>query len=111
MQGAPAGEPKVSSSREMSVASQVKVPHHGKWFEELAEGLVIYHGRTRTVTEVDNILFTTLSLNPAQPHLDYEAAKSSEYGQVLVNSMFTLPLLIGITVLETTHGTTIANLG
>lgn len=86
-------------------------PHHGKWFDELREGMVIPHALTRTVTETDNLLFTTLSLNPAKLHLDYESAKSTPFGKPLVNSMFTVALLVGITVLETTHGTTIANLG
>lgn len=86
-------------------------PYHGKWFEELTEGLIIPHALTRTVTEADNLLFTTLSMNPAKLHLDYEAAKKTQFGRPLVNSMFTVALLVGVTVLETTHGTTIANLG
>jgi len=86
-------------------------PYHGKWFEELTEGLVIPHALTRTVTETDNLLFTTLSMNPAKLHLDYESAKNTQFGRPLVNSMFTVSLLVGVTVLETTHGTTIANLG
>jgi len=72
---------------------------------------VIPHALTRTVTETDNILFTTASLNPAALHLDYEASKGTQFGQPLVNSMFTVALLVGISVLETTHGTAIANLG
>lgn len=86
-------------------------PYHGKWFEELTEGRIIQHALTRTVTETDNVLFTTLSLNPAKLHLDYESAKKTQFGKPLVNSMFTLALLVGMSVLETTHGTTIANLG
>lgn len=86
-------------------------PHHGKWFEEMPVGLVIPHALTRTVTEADNVFFTTLSMNPAKLHLDYESAKASPFGKPLVNSMFTLALLVGVSVLETTHGTTIANLG
>lgn len=85
--------------------------HHGKWLEEFAEGQVIPHALTRTVTETDNILFTTATLNPAALHLDYEAAKGTQFGKPLVNSMFTVALLVGITVLETTHGTAVANLG
>jgi acyl dehydratase len=88
------------------------VPHHGRWFEELAVGDVIPHALTRTVTETDNVLMTTLTLNPARLHLDHEyAAQETEFGRPLVNSMFTLALLVGMSVLETTHGTTIANLG
>jgi acyl dehydratase len=86
-------------------------PHHGKWFEELTVGLVVQHALTRTVTEADNVLFTTLTLNPQPLHLDHEFAAQTEFGKPLVNSFFTLGLVGGITVLETTHGTTIANLG
>jgi acyl dehydratase len=89
----------------------VSTPHHGKWFEELPVGLVVQHALTRTVTETDNVLFTTMTMNPARVHLDYEYAAGTEFGQPLVNSMFTLGLLVGISVLETTHGTTVANLG
>jgi acyl dehydratase len=64
------------------------------------------------VTETDNVLVTTLTLNPARLHLDHHhAADDTEFGRPLVNSMFTLALLVGMSVLETTHGTTIANLG
>lgn len=88
------------------------VPHHGRWFEDLPVGAVIPHALTRTVTEADNVLMTTLTLNPARLHLDHEyAAHETEFGRPLVNSMLTLALLVGISVLETTHGTTIANLG
>ena len=88
------------------------VPHHGRWFEELVVGEVIPHALTRTVTETDNVLMTTLTLNPARLHLDHAyAADETEFGRPLVNSMFTLALLVGLSVLETTHGTTIANLG
>jgi acyl dehydratase len=88
------------------------LPHHGRWFEELDVGLVIPHSLTRTVTETDNVLFTTMTMNPARLHLDAEyATHETEFGKPLVNSMFTLALLVGISVLETTHGTTIANLG
>jgi len=86
-------------------------PFHGKWLEELSEGVVIQHALTRTVSETDNLLFTTMTLNPAKLHLDYESAKATQFGKPLVNSMFTLALLVGMSVLETTHGTTIANLG
>ena len=86
-------------------------PHHGRWFEELTVGLVVPHALTRTITETDNILFTTMTLNPARLHLDAEYAAGTEFGRPLVNSLFTLGLLVGISVLETTHGTTVANLG
>ena len=87
------------------------IPHHGRWFEELTVGLVVPHALTRTVTETDNVMFTTMTLNPARLHLDAEYAASTEFGRPVVNSMFTVALLVGISVLETTHGTTVANLG
>ena len=86
-------------------------PHLGKWFEELTVGLVVQHTLTRTVTETDNVVFTTLTLNPQPLHLDHEFAAATEFGRPLVNSFFTLGLVGGISVLETTHGTTVANLG
>ncbi|HXY93523.1 MAG TPA: MaoC family dehydratase [Acidimicrobiia bacterium] len=86
-------------------------PHHGKWFEELPVGLLVAHGLTRTVTEADNVFFTTLTMNPARLHLDFEYAAGTEFGRPLVNSLFTLGLVVGLSVLETTHGTTVANLG
>jgi acyl dehydratase len=89
----------------------VDIPHHGRWFEDLPVGLVVPHALTRTVTETDNILFTTMTMNPARLHLDAEYAAGTEFGQPLINSMFTIALVVGISVLETTHGTTIANLG
>ena len=83
----------------------------GMWYEELPVGTVVQHAITRTLTETDNVLFTTMTLNPARLHLDAEYAAGTEFGRPLVNSLFTLGLLVGISVLETTHGTTIANLG
>ena len=83
----------------------------GVWFDELSVGQRFDHAIRRTVTETDNILFTTLSHNPAQLHLDAEYMKGSEYGQVLVNSCFTLSLMVGVSVGDTTLGTAVANLG
>jgi acyl dehydratase len=83
----------------------------GKWFEELTPGQVIHHAITRTVTEADNTFFTCLTMNPQPLHLDAEFAAGTEFGERLVNSMFTLALLVGMTVYETTLGTTVANLG
>ena len=99
------------SSESPSPPTWPEGPYHGKWLEELTEGLIIPHALTRTVTETDNLMFTTMTLNPARLHLDYESAKGTQFGQPLVNSMFTVALLVGMSVLETTHGTTIANLG
>ena len=83
----------------------------GLYFEEFSEGQVFEHALSRTVTEMDNILFSSLTLNPQPLHLDEEFAKGTEFGQRLVNSLFTLGLMIGMTVGDTTLGTTIANLG
>ena len=83
----------------------------GLYFEEFSEGQVFEHALTRTVTEMDNVLFTTLTMNPQPLHLDAEFAKSTEFGRPLVNSIFTLGLVIGISVGDTTLGTTVANLG
>ena len=83
----------------------------GRWFEELTPGLVIDHAVTRTITEADNTLFSVMTMNPQPLHLDETFAASTEFGTRVVNSMFTLSLLIGITVYETTLGTTVANLG
>ena len=83
----------------------------GLYFEEFEVGQLFKHSMTRTVTEMDNVLFSTLTMNPQPLHLDKEFASKTEFGQILVNSLFTLGLVIGITVGETTLGTTIANLG
>ncbi len=83
----------------------------GLWFDELVVGQRFEHAIRRTVTETDNLLFTTLSHNPAQLHLDAETMKDSDYGQVLVNSCFTLSLMVGVSVGDTTLGTAVANLG
>ena len=94
----------------------------GKYLEDLEPGLRIRHFLTRTVTESDNVFFTCLTLNPAPIHLDHElskghssalrgAGKDLDDGKPLFNSMFTLALLVGMSVPEATHGTTIANLG
>jgi acyl dehydratase len=83
----------------------------GLWFDELHVGQVFQHAIRRTVTEADNVLFTALTHNPAQLHLDAEYMKSTEYGQRLVNSVFTLGLMVGISVGDTTLGTAVANLG
>lgn len=83
----------------------------GRWFEDLTPGLVIDHAITRTVTETDNTMFSVMTMNPAALHLDESFAATTEFGTRIVNSLFTLSLLIGLTVYETTHGTTVANLG
>jgi acyl dehydratase len=86
-------------------------PVGGRWFEELTPGLVIDHVVTRTITESDNTVFSTMTMNPQPLHLDESFAEQTEFGTRVVNSMFTLSLLIGLSVYETTLGTTVANLG
>ncbi|MCY3818420.1 MAG: MaoC family dehydratase [Gammaproteobacteria bacterium] len=83
----------------------------GQYFEELEIGRTFAHEPGRTVTETDNLLFTALTLNPQPLHLDAEFARNSQHGQILVNSLFTLALVVGLSVGDTTLGTTIGNLG
>ncbi|WP_404713366.1 MaoC family dehydratase [Sphingomonas sp. MMS24-J13] len=83
----------------------------GRWFDEWQIGDRIEHPIRRTVTETDNLLFSTMTHNPQPLHLDVEAAKASEFGRILVNGTFTFSLMIGITVAETTLGVLVANLG
>lgn len=83
----------------------------GLYFEDFGEGQVFDHLPGRTVTEMDNVLFTTLTMNPQPLHLDEEFARTTEFGRRLVNSLFTLGLVIGLSVADTTLGTTVANLG
>ena len=83
----------------------------GKYFEELEVGMTFQHQPSRTVTETDNLLFTALTLNPQPLHLDAEFAASTQHGLILVNSIFTLGLVVGLSVGDTTLGTTLGNLG
>lgn len=83
----------------------------GRYFDEWQVGDVIAHPITRTVTETDNLLISTLTHNPQPLHLDHEAAKATEFGKPLVNSCFTFSLAVGISVGDTTLGTLVANLG
>ena len=83
----------------------------GRYYDEWQVGDVIAHVITRTVTETDNLLISTLTHNPQPLHLDHEAAKATEFGKPLVNSCFTFSLAVGISVGDTTLGTLIANLG
>ena len=86
-------------------------PVSGRWFEDLPVGFTVQHVTRRTVTETDNVLFTTMTMNPAPMHLDADYASKSEFGQPLVNSMFTLALVVGLSVPELTLGTIVAQLG
>jgi len=84
----------------------------GLYYEEFEIGQVFDHPIRRTVTETDNVLFTTMTHNPARLHLDEEYCKNeTEFGQRIVNSCFTLALMVGVTVYDTTLGTTVGNLG
>ena len=83
----------------------------GLYLEEFVVGQVIPHQLTKTVTESDNMFFSTMTLNPQPLHIDFDFAAKSEWGKPLVNSLFTLGLMIGISVHDTTLGTTIGNLG
>ena len=83
----------------------------GLWFEEFEVGQVFRHEVRRTVTDMDNILFSSLTYNPAALHIDHAYAATTEFGKPLMNSLFTLGLVIGLSVQDTTFGTTVANLG
>ena len=83
----------------------------GLWFEEFEDGMVFNHEWSRTITETDNVWFSLLTMNVQPLHIDAHYAAKSEWGRPLVNSLFTLGLMIGISVHDTTLGTTIGNLG
>jgi len=83
----------------------------GRYFDDWTIGDRIAHEIHRTVTETDNLLFSAMTHNPQPLHLDIEAAKASEFGQIIVNGTFTFALMIGLSVGETTLGTLVANLG
>lgn len=83
----------------------------GRHFDQWMVGDMIAHPIRRTVTETDNLLFSTMTHNPQPLHIDAEAARASEFGQILVNGTFTFALMVGLSVGETTLGSLIANLG
>ena len=83
----------------------------GRYFDEWTVGDRIEHAITRTVTETDNVLISTLTHNPQPLHLDAEYAKGTEFGRPLVNSCFTFSLAVGVSVADATLGTLVANLG
>ena len=83
----------------------------GRYFEDWQVGDRLSHEIGRTVTETDNLLFSVMTHNPQPLHLDVEAAKASEFGQILVNGTFTFALMVGLSVGDTTLGTLVANLG
>lgn len=83
----------------------------GLWFEQFEVGRVFEHEIRRSVTEADNMWFSNATYNPAQIHIDFEYCKGTEFGKPLMNSIFTLGLVIGLSIQDTTLGTTVANLG
>ena len=83
----------------------------GRYYDQWSVGDAIVHEIRRTVTETDNLLFSTMTHNPQPLHLDAEAARASEFGQILVNGTFTFALMVGLSVGDTTLGTLVANLG
>ncbi|WP_460002865.1 MaoC family dehydratase [Microbacterium xylanilyticum] len=88
-----------------------RIEQRGLYFEEFEEGAVYLHRPGRTVTEADNVLFTTLTMNTQALHLDAAWSAGTEFGERLVNSMFTLSTLVGLSVAQLTMGTIVANLG
>jgi acyl dehydratase len=84
----------------------------GLWYDQFSIGQIFKHELHRTVTEADNVFFSALTHNPAYLHIDEEyCRKHTQFGQRIVNSAFTLGLMVGISVADTTLGTTVANLG
>lgn len=88
-----------------------RIVQRGLYFEEFDPTAVYVHSPARTVTETDNVLFSTLTMNPQSLHLDAQWSESTEFGERLVNSMFTLATLVGLSVAQLTQGTIVANLG
>jgi acyl dehydratase len=83
----------------------------GLFLEDCVAGTVIRHPLRKTITEADNMTFSTMTLNPQPLHIDFDFAARSEWGRPLVNSLLTLGLMIGISVHDTTLGTLVGNLG
>lgn len=92
-------------------AGERRITQRGLWFDEFETGVVYEHRPGRTVTEADNVLFTTLTMNTQALHLDAAWSESTEFGERLVNSMFTLATIVGMSVAQLTGGTIVANLG
>jgi len=93
------------------MSEERRVVQRGLYFEEFEEDVVYVHRPGRTVTEADNVLFTTLTMNPQPLHLDAQWSAGTEFGEPLVNSMFTLSTLVGLSVGQLSVGTIVANLG
>ena len=88
-----------------------RIEQRGLWFEEFEPGVTYLHRPGRTVTEADNVFFSCLTMNPQPLHVDFHAAQQAEFGRPLVNSLFTLGVAVGLSVGDTTLGTTVGNLG
>jgi len=88
-----------------------RIGQRGLYFEEYEVGVVYAHAPGRTVTEADNVLFTTLTMNTQSLHLDAAWSAQTEFGERLVNSLFTLSTMVGLSVAQLTQGTIVANLG
>ncbi|MGC0365277.1 acyl dehydratase [Rhodococcus sp. 27YEA15] len=91
--------------------SENRIVQRGLWFEEFEVGAIYEHRPGRTVTEADNVLFTTLTMNTQALHLDAAYSEDTTFGVRLVNSMFTLSTIVGLSVAQLTQGTIVANLG
>src|SRR5262249_25786268 len=105
--------PRPSSQEEpMPAATAIRHKRGGLYFEDFVVGECVEHRYTRTVTQMDNMLFSNMTLNPQPLHIDrHFCEQETEWGQPLMNSLFTLGLMIGMAVSDLTVGTTIANLG
>ena len=88
-----------------------RVTQRGLWFDEFEDGVVYEHRPGRTVTEADDVLFTTMTMNTQALHLDAHWAAQTEFGERLVNSMLTLATIVGMSTGQLTNGTIVANLG
>ncbi len=100
-----------SAATETGETTERRVTQRGLWFDELEEGVVYEHRPGRTMTETDNVLFTTLTMNPQPLHLDHAWSAGTEFGEPLMNSMHTLATMVGLSVGQLTLGTIVANLG
>jgi acyl dehydratase len=95
----------------MTILTAARHKRGGVFFEDFVAGEVVEHRYTRTVTQMDNMLFSNMTLNPQPLHIDRHFCEQTEWGQPIMNSLFTLGLMIGMSVSDLTVGTTIANLG
>ncbi len=106
-----AGPQPEGAGRQAPSEAPREVVQRGLWFEEFETGVVYKHSPGRTLTEADNVLFTTLTMNTQSLHLDAAWAQGQQFGQRLMNSMLTLSTLVGLSVAQLSQGTIVANLG